>query len=105
MALAAAQASHRPVLMGSWATWCESCIELEKETLAHPKVAAELKRHFITVKVDCTRKDARVKKIKSDWAVKDLPTLVLVSPEGKRLRNLVGKVSPGELLEALQAVK
>jgi len=104
-ALAAAKESRRPVLMDFWATWCESCIELEKETLAHPKVAAELKQRFITVKVDCSKKNDAVKRLKADWGVKDLPTLVLVSPDGQRIRNLVGKVSPSELLEALGAVR
>jgi thiol:disulfide interchange protein DsbD len=104
-ALAAAKESRRPLLMDFWATWCESCIELEKETLAHPKVAAELKRRFITVKVDCSKKNDAVKKIKADWGVKDLPTLVLVSPDGQRIRNLVGKVSPAELLRALEPIR
>jgi thiol:disulfide interchange protein DsbD len=104
-AQAAAREAGKPMLMDFWATWCEKCIELEKETLAHPSVAKVLKARFITVKVDCTKKSAAVKETKRAWGVKSLPTLVLVDSRGTRVKNIVGKVSARELLEALEAVK
>lgn len=102
---AAAQAAHKPMLMDFWATWCEKCIELEKETLAHPKVAKVLRARFITVKVDCTKKSEEVRQTQKAWGVKSLPTLVLVDSRGKQVKNVVGKVSPKELLEELERIK
>ncbi|MDY0000678.1 MAG: cytochrome c biogenesis protein CcdA [Polyangia bacterium] len=104
-AQAAARKAQKPMLMDFWATWCEKCIELEKETLAHPKVAKILEARFITVKVDCTKKNEEVKNTQKAWGVKSLPTLVLVNSHGKQVKNLVGKLSPKELLEELEKVK
>jgi thiol:disulfide interchange protein DsbD len=104
-ALTAAKKSKKPVLMDFWATWCEKCIELEKETLAHPTVAKELKQRFITVKVDCTPKTDKVKQTKKRWKVKGLPTLVLLDSQQRHVKNIVGKVSPKELLRELKKIE
>lgn len=104
-AQAAARREHKPLLMDFWATWCEKCIELEKETLGHPRVARVLRERFITVKVDCTKKTDEVRQVQKTWGVKSLPTLVLVDRDGKQVKNVVGKVSPKELLEELERVK
>ncbi len=40
--LAAAAASHQPVLIDMWATWCKNCLTMDKTTLADARVKAAL---------------------------------------------------------------
>ncbi|MFH2010554.1 MAG: cytochrome c biogenesis protein CcdA [bacterium] len=103
--LAAAKKAKRPILMDFWATWCEKCIELEKTTLAHPRVAKVLKRRFVFCKVDCTKKNDQTKATKQRFGVKGLPTLVLIDSNGKRVKNVVGLVTPDELLKILKKIE
>jgi thiol:disulfide interchange protein DsbD len=103
--LKAGQESGRPILMDFWATWCEKCIELEKKTLAHETVAAALEKRFVFCKIDCTRKSAQVKAIKKRFGVGGLPTLVILDSKQQRVRNVVGMVTPKELLKILEPIR
>lgn len=103
--LAAGKESGRPILMDFWATWCEKCIELEKTTLAHESVSKVLKKRFVFCKIDCTKKSAAVKAIKKRFGVRGLPTLVILDSKQKPHKNVVGMVTPKELLEILKKVK
>jgi thiol:disulfide interchange protein DsbD len=103
--LKAGREAKRPILMDFWATWCEKCIELEKTTLAHKSVAKVLKRRFVFCKIDCTKKSAKVKKIKRRFKVGGLPTLVILDSRQKPAKNVVGMVTPKELLKILKKIK
>jgi thioredoxin:protein disulfide reductase len=103
--LKAGKESGRPILMDFWATWCEKCIELEKTTLAHESVTQVLKRRFVFCKIDCTKKSAKVKQIKKRFGVGGLPTLVILDSKQKPAKNVVGTVSPKELLKILKKIQ
>ena len=103
--LKAGKESGRPILMDFWATWCEKCIELEKTTLAHESVAKVLKKRFVFCKIDCSKKSAKIKKIKKRFKVGGLPTLVILDSKQKPAKNVVGMVTPKELLQILKKIK
>lgn len=102
--LAAAKAA-KPALIDFWATWCEKCIELEKETLGNPSVAKVLRKRFVFIKKDCSKRNAEIKKVRAEWEARSLPTMWLVDSQGKRVKKIVGKVSPEELLQELKKVR
>jgi len=103
--LKAGRESGRPILMDFWATWCEKCIELEKTTLAHESVARVLERRFVFCKIDCTKKSSKIKKIKKRFGVGGLPTLVILDSKQKPARNVVGMVTPKDLLKILKKIE
>jgi len=103
--LKAGKETGRPILMDFWATWCEKCIELEQTTLANKSVTTALKRRFVFCKIDCTKKSAKIKKIKKRFGVGGLPTLVILDSKQRPAKNVVGMISPKELLKILKKIK
>ena len=102
--LAAAKAARKGAVIDFWATWCEKCIELEKETLDDPAVKKEMAARFVLIKQDCSANSDAVKAIRKKWGAKSLPTVVIVNSKGKVVKTIVGKVGPKEMLHILQSV-
>jgi thiol:disulfide interchange protein DsbD len=102
--LAAARKAKRPALIDFWATWCEKCIELERETLDDPRVAKVLRQRFVFIKKYCSEKSAAIRRTQKKWGARNLPTLALVDSRGRHVKSLVGKISPERLLRELEKI-
>ena len=59
---------------------------------------------FATLKVDLTEEDDPTAALRERFGVAGVPTYVLLGPDGQERRRLVGFVSPGEMLTALDAI-
>lgn len=103
-ALAEAQVRGLPVLLSFHAPWCSACRKLDRRTLRHPAVAAELER-FIRVRVDTSRPAARSDMQRFGvWAVPALLVLDAQASPQAHLRTL-GFVEPETLLAKLRALR
>jgi thiol:disulfide interchange protein DsbD len=99
--LSLARSQHRPALLDFYADWCLPCKELELKTFSRADVARALS-HFTPVKVDCTSDDdPAVAAAKKRWGADTLPTLVVVSPDGKLAKKIDHFVEGDELLRIL----
>lgn len=87
VALAAARADHKNVLIVFGANWCPWCRRLEHTFTQNAAVAAELARDFHVVRVDTgargTGKNAEVAARYGDPTRLGLPVLVVLSPDGR----------------------
>ena len=71
------QGLPRPVLVECWATWCKNSAEMERSTLADPKVKQALKSYTV-VKLQCERIDELRKHPDfRDLDIKGLPAFVI----------------------------
>ena len=96
-ALAKAKETGRPIMVDFFATWCGPCKMLDAETYSEVRVAAA-STNWIMVRIDVDKKQA----LSSYYAVQSIPTILVLSPEGKELRREVGFIAPGPMLALLQ---
>lgn len=91
--------SGKPLLVDFSASWCQPCQMLKPEfAKAADKVGGKVE--FRTVDVDENRNLA------AEFGVQGVPTLVLISPDGKEIGRRVGYMDAEEIGEfALSAVR
>lgn len=92
-ALAKARQTGKPVLVDVYADWCGPCQKLAA-SFRDPRVSGLLQKGFVAVKVDADADAATTRKYK----VSGLPTLLVLSPDGKELARVSGNRSPAELM-------
>jgi thiol:disulfide interchange protein DsbD len=106
-ALSRARAGQKPVLIDFYADWCAACRKLEARTFAHPAVIAEA-RDWVCLKVDGSNPDdRRFKRLQEKYAVVGLPTLVFLTPQGRRLpqSRITAYIGPAPFAEQMQTLR
>ena len=92
-ASAAAAADQSLVLLVFSAEWCGPCKLLKSKTLSAPEfLRQENPLHIADVDIDAKPKMA------GDFAVEAVPTLVLLTPDGKIISRQTGFMEPADLL-------
>lgn len=69
----------RPVLLDFWGTACKACEEMERKTFPHPDVRRALER-FTLIKVRMDLADRAIRPTQARFAIKGLPTYVILDP-------------------------
>ncbi len=95
-ALARAAAEQRPVLLTFSTAWCGACRMMDREVYARPETAALLRR-WLPVRVDADAHPALVGR----YQIAAVPTLLMLSPEGKLIDRYDGPLTLAQLAEAI----
>jgi thiol:disulfide interchange protein DsbD len=78
--LAAAEREQKPVLIDFWATWCKSCLTMDKTTLADPAVTSALS-NYVKIKFQAENPDEPPASIVMQrFGAIGLPTYVILKP-------------------------
>ncbi|MCP4670244.1 MAG: thioredoxin fold domain-containing protein [Desulfobacula sp.] len=106
--LAQAKNEEKLVIIDFSAEWCSPCRELDDITFHDDKVVDQIKKNFLLLKVDLTRKgDPAYEKLLKEYRVKGVPTIVFLDRKGQEIKKfrLVDFEPPKQFLERLNKVK
>ena len=100
-ALEARQESPRPLVIFFHAPWCYMCRKMKRRVFSRKEVWEVLNRSFLPVGVDVTRQP----RLKEEFKVSGLPTMIFLNAQGKPVLRLHGYVARDKLLAALEYVQ
>lgn len=98
-ALVSAKESGKPIMIDFFATWCPPCKMLDAQTYTDSSVIQESK-NWIMVRIDVDQQQA----LAQQYAIRSIPTLVYLSPEGKEVKRETGFMGPKEMLKTMNQV-
>ena len=98
----AAKESKKVLLDFTGSDWCGWCIKLKKETFDQPAFKEYADKNLVTVEIDFPQRktlDAQLQKqnsaLQEQYQVQGFPTLVLLDPQGKVIKQQSGYIPGG----------
>jgi thiol:disulfide interchange protein DsbD len=103
--IARAKDEGRPVMIDFSAEWCIPCRELDHKTFTDEAVI-EYSEGFVRLKMDLTTIDGEKKRIKRDFGVRGVPTIIFLDTSGeeKSAARVTGFIGPDLFLERMKGV-
>ncbi|SFG53318.1 hypothetical protein SAMN04488063_2331 [Halopelagius inordinatus] len=95
-----ARAADKPVLLSLTATWCDGCHEMDVETYAEPRIAANVNDRFVPVRVDVDRNP----RVRERYNMGGFPSTVFLTPSGDLL-NGATYLGPDGMRQVLERVR
>ncbi|AFO55352.1 DUF255 domain-containing protein [Natrinema sp. J7-2] len=95
-----AAAADVPVLLSLTATWCDHCHEMDAETYAEPRIAANVNDSFVPVRVDVDR----YPRVRDRYNMGGFPSTVFLAPDGAVLTG-AGYLGPDGMRQVLDSVR
>jgi len=92
-----AMRTGRPLFVFVYADWCPWCQKLETEALETEPISRRLEREFIPVAVDYDRQP----KLSKQLGTRLVPTVIVVSPDRKKLLRFFGFLDAPALADTL----
>jgi thiol:disulfide interchange protein DsbD len=103
--VAEAKAAGLPVMIDFSAGWCIPCRELEHRTFTDEAVI-DYSESFVRLRMDLTSIDDEKRRIKREFDVRGVPTLIFLDTAGeeKQGARVTGFIGPDRFLEQMKSV-
>jgi hypothetical protein len=95
-----ADAAGKPVLLALTATWCDGCHEMDAETYADPRIAANVNDGFVPIRVDVDRHP----RVRERYNMGGFPSTVFTTPAGEVITG-AGYLDPDHFRDILDRVR
>ncbi|QCJ46236.1 DUF255 domain-containing protein [Haloprofundus sp. MHR1] len=99
-AFAEAAEAEQPLLLSLSATWCAGCHEMDVETYAEPRIAANVNDDFVPVRVDVDRQP----RVRERYNAGGFPSTVFATPSGAIISG-AGYLGPDGMRQVLDSVR
>ena len=99
--MALGKAEGKKVFINFYATWCQYCRKMNKQTFTAPEIVSYLNENFISIKVDVERE----RQVASLYNISPLPDTWFISETGEGIGNKPGYMSAEDLLPVLQFIQ
>ena len=97
-----ARASRRGVFISFYASWCEACVLLERDTLADLDVREAIRERFVPLRIDVTEETRASREQLERYGVYQLPAIVVVDASGSPVDRIGGYLSAEAMIGRLQ---
>jgi hypothetical protein len=95
-----AREAGKPVLLALTATWCAGCHEMDAETYADPRIAANVNDGFVPVRADVDRQP----RVRERYNMGGFPSTVFTTPAGEVITG-AGYLDPESFRGVLDRVR
>ncbi|MGQ4554816.1 DUF255 domain-containing protein [Halobellus sp. GM3] len=95
-----ARDADRPILLALTATWCDSCHEMDAETYAEPRIAANVNDGFVPIRVDVDRRP----RVRERYNMGGFPSTVFCTPRGEVITGAT-YLGPDGMRQVLDSVR
>jgi len=101
--IAEAKTEGRPVMIDFSADWCIPCRELDHKTFTDEAVI-DYSESFVRLKMDLTTINSEKKRIKRDFGLRGVPTIIFLDTSGeeKSAARVTGFIGPELFLERMK---
>ncbi|AXT55215.1 thioredoxin family protein [Aquimarina sp. MMG015] len=91
--------SNKYAIVFFTAEWCSPCRIMKREVFADQKVEETINSKYRAIMIDIDNPET--KDIVNQYKAYATPTTILLDPEGKVVRHIVGKIEKDEFLQML----
>ena len=100
-AFARAKSEGKPVLVSFEAEWCVWCKKLDSTTYRDTAVMSLIADSLVPLTLDV---DSSGSELSDERGVESLPTVLIISPDGKERGRINGYLPPGKFVKAMNEI-
>ena len=99
-AIAKAKKEKKFIFMNVYAVWCAPCSSLKKTTFKSEKIGNTFNSNFVNISIDAEKGEGI--ELSKKYEVVAHPLMLVINPEGKVEKRILGYVNEGQLLKEVK---
>lgn len=98
-ALAKAKREGKLVFLDAYTSWCGPCKMMSRDVFPRADVGAVFAPRYVSIKIDMEKGEGV--ELAKRYNISAFPTMLILDPDGKEIKRIVGALAPLELIKAV----